>query len=87
MNPKSFGERLRKARIDAGLNMRELAGLIGVTEDTVINWEIRGRMPMKKRGSVLTKLMKMRFPSICPAIVDGKLHRATPKDSLLLSSL
>jgi hypothetical protein len=46
-----------------------------------------GRMPMKKRGSVLTKLINMRFPSICPAIVDGKLHRATPKDNLLLSSL
>ena len=47
MNPKSFGERLRKARIDTGLNMKELADLIGVTEDTVINWEIRGRKPMK----------------------------------------
>jgi len=47
-NPRSFGERLRKARMDAGLKIRELAGLIGVTEDTVINWEVRGRRPLKK---------------------------------------
>lgn len=33
--------------MDNGLNIRKLAALIGVTEDTVINWEIRGRKPMK----------------------------------------
>ena len=47
-NPKTFGEKLRKARLDAGLNIRELAEKIGVTEDTVINWELRGMMPLKK---------------------------------------
>jgi transcriptional regulator with XRE-family HTH domain len=36
-NPVSFGERLRKARMDAGLQIKELAEMIGVTEDTVIN--------------------------------------------------
>ncbi|MBW1669766.1 MAG: helix-turn-helix transcriptional regulator [Deltaproteobacteria bacterium] len=47
-NPWNFGERLRKARMDAGLKIKELAGLIGVTEDTVINWEVRGRRPLRK---------------------------------------
>ena len=47
-NPKTFGEKLRKARLDAGLNIKELADIIGVTDETVINWEIRGRMPMKR---------------------------------------
>jgi len=28
--------------------IKELAGIIGVTEDTVINWEIRGIEPAEK---------------------------------------
>jgi len=41
----TFGEHLRKARIDAGLLIKDLAAKLGVTKDTVITWEIRGRMP------------------------------------------
>jgi len=44
-NPKTLGEKIRKARMDEGLLVRELAELIEVTEDTVINWELRGRRP------------------------------------------
>jgi DNA-binding transcriptional regulator YiaG len=33
--------------MDAGLRIKELASLIGVTEDTVINWEMRGIKPSK----------------------------------------
>ena len=49
-NPKTFGEKLRKARIDAGLNTRELAERVGVTPDTVINWELRGMEPKSKNA-------------------------------------
>lgn len=31
--------------MDKGLEIKELAEIIGVTEDSVINWEIRGRKP------------------------------------------
>jgi len=34
--------------MDAGLKIRELAELIGVTEDTVINWELSGRPPLRR---------------------------------------
>ena len=47
-NPKTFGERLRKARMDAGLQIRQFAEIIGVTQDTVINWELRGMKPLRK---------------------------------------
>jgi DNA-binding transcriptional regulator YiaG len=43
--PQTLGERIRKARMDKGLLIRELAQLIGVSEDTVINWEVRGIKP------------------------------------------
>jgi len=45
-NPQNLGEKIRKARIDKGLMIKELASQIGVTEDTVINWEIRGMKPV-----------------------------------------
>jgi transcriptional regulator with XRE-family HTH domain len=32
-----LGDRIRKTRIDAGLQIKELAEIIGVTDDTVIN--------------------------------------------------
>ena len=45
VNPQDLGERLRKARMDAGIQIRDLAGILGVTPDTVINWELRGMKP------------------------------------------
>ena len=44
-NPANFGDRLRIMRIDAGLQIKELAKVIDVTEDTIINWEMRGVSP------------------------------------------
>jgi transcriptional regulator with XRE-family HTH domain len=43
--PKTFGEKLRKARMDAGLQIKELAAIIGVADAMVINWDIRGMRP------------------------------------------
>lgn len=34
--------------MDEGLTIKELAALIGVTEDTVINWELRGMRPWRR---------------------------------------
>jgi hypothetical protein len=44
-NPKNLGERFRKWRMEQGVLIREFASKLGVTEDTVINWEIRGMAP------------------------------------------
>ena len=49
-NPRNFGERLRKARMDAGLQIKDLALMLGVTQDTVINWELRGMRPKTQRA-------------------------------------
>ena len=34
--------------MDAGFQIREFAEIIGVTPDTVINWELRGMKPLRK---------------------------------------
>jgi DNA-binding transcriptional regulator YiaG len=45
-NPQNLGQQIRKARMDKGLLIRELASQLGVTDDSVINWEVRGRKPV-----------------------------------------
>jgi len=40
VNPKTFGGRSRKARIDAG---KEFTETMKVSGEIVINWELRGR--------------------------------------------
>ena len=52
--PKTLGERIRKARMDKGLMIKGLAEQLGVTDDTVINWEIRG---MKPQGKSMGRVM------------------------------
>ena len=44
--PKTLGEQICKARMDKGLLIRDPAALVGVSPDTVINWEMRGVKPM-----------------------------------------
>ena len=47
-NPKNFGERLRKKRMDKRLTMKDIATRLGVSETTVYNWEIRGIKPYRR---------------------------------------
>ena len=46
--------------MDAGLMIKDLAKMLGVTQDTVINWELRGISPssqnLKSLETVLAKL-------------------------------
>ena len=49
--PKTLGQHIRKARMDKGLLIRELAEFVGVSPDTVINWELRGVKPTAQRLS------------------------------------
>jgi len=44
-NPTTFGQELRKKRMDLGLQIKELARLVHVTCDTIINWELRHVKP------------------------------------------
>jgi len=58
--PSTFGEHLRKARMDAGLQIKQLAEQLGVSQDSVINWEIRGMRPA--RGNV--EKLRNQFPEL-----------------------
>lgn len=55
-NPKTFGERIRKKRMDKRLTMKDIASRVGVTETTVYNWEIRNKMPYRRTREKLKSL-------------------------------
>ena len=42
---RTFGAMLRKARMDIRLTAKELSRMLGVTEDTIYNWEVRQVRP------------------------------------------
>lgn len=46
--PQTLAEYIKKYRKDKGLTMGEFARKIGVHKFTVINWEIRGKVPRIK---------------------------------------
>lgn len=52
IKPKTFGQKLRKKRMDLGLQIKDLAQFLSVDQDTIINWELRnvkpGRQNLKK---------------------------------------
>ena len=56
--PKTLGERIRKARMDKGLMIKGLAEQLGVTDDTVINWEIRGMVPQGKSMEKVNRFLE-----------------------------
>lgn len=47
--PKTLGELIRKCRIENELTAKELGIIIGVTEDTILNWEKSRKHPSQER--------------------------------------
>ena len=71
-DPKTLGERIRKARMDRSMMIKELAALIGVSPDTIINWELRGVKPTLKRHR------KGLVEFLGPEVYDGQIPMARP---------
>jgi len=44
----TIGDQIRKTRLDRGLLQKDVAKLIGVTEDCITNWEKNRNKPQKK---------------------------------------
>ena len=56
-NPKNFGERIRKKRMDKRLTMKDIATRLGVSETTVYNWEIKNKRPYRKTIKKLKSIL------------------------------
>ena len=46
-HPRTYGERLRKTRMDLGLQIREVAQATGINESSIIDWEKGHTRPRK----------------------------------------
>ena len=60
MYPKelnTLGDHIRAKRLDLGLLQREVAGIIGVTTDTITNWEKNRNKPMNWHSLKINKFL------------------------------
>ncbi|MBI5762140.1 MAG: helix-turn-helix transcriptional regulator [Planctomycetes bacterium] len=51
VNPTTFGERLKKWRLDRGLRQADVAKQLGVDPMTIVNWE-RGRTKPRRKARI-----------------------------------
>ncbi len=53
VNPKTIGEYIRKKRMDNRLMQSEVAHIIGVSEESIWNWENGRTKPSKKNLEII----------------------------------
>ena len=58
VNPKTIGEHLRKKRMDCGLLQSDVARIIGVSEESIWNWENGLTTPRKKNSIRINGFVK-----------------------------
>ncbi|MFC1508418.1 multiprotein-bridging factor 1 family protein [Candidatus Omnitrophota bacterium] len=57
-HPSTFGQYLRKVRMDAGFEIKELASAANLNEMTIINWEKGRTKPMLDKLANLTHVLE-----------------------------
>ena len=60
VNPHTIGEHLRKKRIDNRLMQSEVADIIGVSAESIWNWEIGRTKQSKKNLEIINKFVTKR---------------------------
>ena len=58
---KTLGDHIRAKRLDLGLIQKNVAGIIGVTTDTITNWEKNRNEPMYRHNPRI-----IEFLGYCP---------------------
>lgn len=58
-NPKTRGERIRKARMDMGLQIKELASLLNACPQSVIQWELENIGPVGRNVKALERVLDL----------------------------
>ena len=61
INPKTIGEHLRKKRMDNRLMQSEVARIIGVSEESIWNWENDRIKPSKKNLEIINEFVTNRI--------------------------
>jgi DNA-binding transcriptional regulator YiaG len=53
VNPETIGEHIRKKRMDCRLMQSDVANIIGVSEESIWNWEHGRTKPSKKNLKII----------------------------------
>lgn len=56
-NPKTIGDLIRNRRIELNLFQKEVAEIIGVSEDCITYWENERSIPQKRHLSKITSFL------------------------------
>ncbi|QEM66770.1 helix-turn-helix domain-containing protein [Geobacter sp. FeAm09] len=70
-HPLTIGDHIRKKRMDLGLLQREVAATIGVSENTIWNWE-HGIEPEQQYSPKIINFLGY-IPFECPGDIMGRL--------------
>ena len=57
-NPTTIGEQIRYKRMKLGLPQSDVAKIIGVTTDTITNWELNRNKPSSKFRDVIEEFYR-----------------------------
>lgn len=72
--PKTLGERIRKARMDQHLMVKELAQRVGVVPETVINWEKRNLRPTRRHLERLREVLGLDAEAVGSSQTEHQSH-------------
>lgn len=64
-DPKTLGERIRKARMDRGLTIKQTASLIGVNISMIVNWELKNVQPTAATFEKLKEVLEIDLAMLC----------------------
>ncbi len=59
-NPQTIVERIRNKRLELRLLQKDVAHIIGVTEDCITNWEKNRAIPQKRYKSSIIKFLEIK---------------------------
>ena len=78
----TFGDRLRRMRLDAGLSRSEMADTLGISPHTVTNYETDKTLPTDRRLKLWAEAcdadpdLLIRWSGWLPRTPDGRAHLA-----------
>lgn len=74
-NPTTIGEKLRNRRLELNLLQKDVAGIIGVSEDTITFWENGRAMPQVHLYPKVTKFLGYLPFEIDTSTLGGKIKK------------
>ena len=67
--PSTFGQYIKRARLEKGLTQKEVACALGLNEMTIVNWE---------RYETVPRRLQEKFDSLCGLLsIDGSQLQQT----------